>query len=313
MKILMFGRGVINTQYGWALEKASHDVTFYVRNGRMAKYGDTVSLNIYDARKSIFKPVIETWKVKMTEELEVNHNYDLIVISVQHYQLSSAMEIITDKVGNATVLLFNNFWNEPEPMVAKLPKEQIVWGFPRAGGGFDQNGILKGTLFDNFIIGTFGIELSDRTVRIIDDFKTAGFKPIIYNDFRSYLFTHFVFNAALHPENLKSRDGIASPSEMITSRYWKNVILNYKELQPILKARNVNLKINPELKIFLLPPFLLSCAMSIVLKFFPAIKQIFTAHSNSEELKSYCRDVLKTANELNIKLPRFEANKHLYQ
>lgn len=313
MKILMFGRGVINTQYGWALEKVNHDVTFYVRKGRMAEYGDTISLNIYDARKSIFKPIIETWKVKMTEELDADHNYDLIVISVQHYQLSSVIEAIADKVGNATVLLFNNFWDEPEPMVTKLPKEQIVWGFPRAGGGFDQNGILKGTLFDSFIIGTFGTELSDRAIRVLDNFNAAGFKPNIYNDFRSYLFTHFIFNAALHPENLKSRDGIASPSEMIKSRYWKNVILNYEELLPILKARNVNLKVNAELKLFRMPPFLLGCAMRIVLRFFPAIKQIFTAHSNSEELKSYCRDVLKTANELGIKLPRFEASKHLYR
>lgn len=31
MKILMIGRGVISTQYGWALEQAGNDVTFYVR------------------------------------------------------------------------------------------------------------------------------------------------------------------------------------------------------------------------------------------------------------------------------------------
>ena len=32
MKILMFGRGVISTQYGWAFEKAGHTVEFYRRN-----------------------------------------------------------------------------------------------------------------------------------------------------------------------------------------------------------------------------------------------------------------------------------------
>ena len=31
IKILMFGRGVIATVYGWALEQAGHDVEFYVR------------------------------------------------------------------------------------------------------------------------------------------------------------------------------------------------------------------------------------------------------------------------------------------
>lgn len=31
MKILIFGRGVIATQYAWALEKVGHTVEFYVR------------------------------------------------------------------------------------------------------------------------------------------------------------------------------------------------------------------------------------------------------------------------------------------
>ena len=31
MKILMFGRGVIAAAYGWALERAGHEVEFYVR------------------------------------------------------------------------------------------------------------------------------------------------------------------------------------------------------------------------------------------------------------------------------------------
>lgn len=311
MNVLMFGRGVISTQYGWAFEKAGYDVKFYVRRGRMAEYGDTVTLNIYDARKSMFKPVNEVWKIKMTEELD--QSYDLIIVSVQHYQLSGVMEVLAGKVGNATVLLFNNFWDEPESMVTKLPANQIVWGFPRAGGGFDSNGVLKGTLLDSFMIGSFGTGLSNRANQVIDLFNSAGFKPVIYHDFRSYLLTHFAFNAALHPENLKSREGLASLSELVTTRYWKNVILNYKELLPILKARNVDLKVNSELKLFNLPPFLLALMMRFMLRFFPAIRQIFTAHSNPEELKSYCRDVLKTAHELNIELPRFEANKNLYQ
>jgi len=32
--------------YGWALEKAGHDVEFYVRPGRVAQYGPTVKLEI---------------------------------------------------------------------------------------------------------------------------------------------------------------------------------------------------------------------------------------------------------------------------
>lgn len=48
MNILVFGRGAIGTQYGWALENAGHKVDFFVRKGRIKDYGDTVFLDIYD-------------------------------------------------------------------------------------------------------------------------------------------------------------------------------------------------------------------------------------------------------------------------
>ena len=139
MKILMFGRGVISTQYGWALEKAGHTVGFYVRPGRKAEYGSTVSLNVYDARKDIRGKLIqENWSITMIEDFNANHDYDLIVVSVQHYHFTKVAEFLTDKIGNATVLIFNNFWEEPLEQVANLPAEQLVWGFPQAGGGFDK-------------------------------------------------------------------------------------------------------------------------------------------------------------------------------
>jgi len=54
VKILMFGRGVIATVYGWALQQAGHDVEFYVRPGRAATYGDAVDLDLLDARRRVW-------------------------------------------------------------------------------------------------------------------------------------------------------------------------------------------------------------------------------------------------------------------
>lgn len=310
----MFGRGVIATQYAWALEQAGHKTEFYVRPGRMAEYGDNVTLNIYDARKKWRGELLnENWKIKMREDLNADHDYDLIIVSVQHYHFKSAVDFLTDKIGKATILIFNNFWDEPQETAAKLPITQLVYGFPLAGGGFDGNGVLNGTLLGSVSIGTFGTEQTHRGIEVMDTFKTAGFKIKEYKDFRSYLFSHFVFNAVLHLENLKSADGLSMPDLFKTSGYWRNVILNAKELLPVLKARNVDLKANVELKLFNLPPFIISFLMRMVLEFLPPMKQILTSHSNLMELKSYCKDVLKTANDLNIALPRFEANKNLYQ
>ena len=311
MKILLFGRGVISTQYAWAFEKAGHSVEFYVRPGRKAEYGSTVSLNVYDARKSIRGKLIqEVWPTKMIEDLNTNHDYDLIFVSVQHYHFATVAEFLTDKIGKATVLVFNNFWDEPLEQTTTFPADQLVWGFPQAGGGFDKKGVLNGTIMGTIIIGTFGTELSERAVAVMDLFASAGFRSKVIKDFRSWLFGHFVMNAALHVETLK--EGASMLDAFQTTKHWKNVRANGKELLPLLKARNVDLKASPDLKMFSVPPWLMSFGMRIIIRFLPPVKQILTGHSNQEEIKSYCRDVMSKAEEMRINLPSYEANKEFY-
>ena len=309
----MFGRGVISTQYAWAFEKAGHSVTFYVRPGRKEEYGSTIALNLLDARKKIKGVSIkENWPVTLIDDLDANHQYDLIFVSVQHYQFKEAAEFLSDKIGKATLLIFNNFWEEPVEQATNLPMSQLVWGFPQAGGGFDSKGVLNGTLFNTVNIGTFGEEQTQRGIAVVDLFNASGFKVKEFNDFRSWLFSHFVFNAALHLETLKSTTGMAALTDMRTTKYWENVILNGKELLPLLKARNVDVKASSELKAFNLPPWLLSFVLRRVIDFLPPAKRIFTGHSNDTELKSYCQDVLLKAEELKISLPRYEENKEFF-
>ena len=314
MKILFFGRGVISTQYAWAFEKAGHTVTFYVRPGRISEFGQTVSLNIYDARKSIRSKLInEEWSVQMIEDIDVNHDYDLIFVSVQHYQFQQVAEYLSDKIGKATLLIFNNFWDEPLEQITRLPADQLVWGFPMAGGGFDKN-VLNGVLRGSITIGTFGTEPTERAVTVMNLFQSADIKSNVIKDFRSWLFGHFVMNAALQLETLKYDSGNNSfdLDALQTTKHWKNVIANAKELLPLLKARNVNIKASPDLKMFSVPPWLMSLVMKVGIRFSPSLKQTFTGHSNKNELKSYCQDVLKTAEKLKINLSRYEENKERY-
>lgn len=306
MKILMFGRGVISIQYAWAFEKSGHEVEFYVRPGRKAEYGATVTLNVLDARKKIKGVSIrEEWPVTMVEDFNAGHDYDLIIVSVQHYHFKKAAEFLSDKAGRATLLLFNNFWEEPLEQAAKLPADHLVWGFPMAGGGFDNKGVLNGTLWGSITIGTFGTEPSERAVAVMDLFKSAGFKSKVIKDFRSWLFGHFIMNAAMHLETLKYGARFDLDS-LQTTKHWKNIIANGKELLPLLRARNVNINASPDLKMFSLPPWLLSFVMKIVMKCLPSVKQIFTGHSNHDELQSYCVDVISKAKELNVELPGYK-------
>ena len=49
----MFGRGVIASIYGWALERAGHEVEFFVRAGRAASYGDAIRLDLIDVNGEV--------------------------------------------------------------------------------------------------------------------------------------------------------------------------------------------------------------------------------------------------------------------
>lgn len=250
MKILMFGRGVISTQYAWAFEQAGHTVDFYVRVGRKAELGNSISLNISDARKNIRgNKVTQNWKVNLTEELLTNHNYDLIFVSVQHYHIDAVVDFLADKIANTTVLIFNNIWEEPLEAVKKLPQKQLVLGFPMAGGGFDEKGVLNGTIMGSVTIGSFGTAFSEKENEVIALFQSANIKAKANKNFRDYLLGHFVFDAAFALERIKYLTSEKLLKALKTSNYWRNVIANGKELLPILKARNVNLANSSDLKI----------------------------------------------------------------
>lgn len=308
MKILMFGRGVISAQYGWAFEQAGHTVDFYVRPGRIATFGQVLPLNIFDMRKKISGVrVEEQWKINMREELPIDHDYDLIFVSVQHYHFSAVVDFLRTRSSDATILVFNNFWKEPLEEVAALPAGQVVWGFPMAAGGFDENGVLKGSLFPGVNMGTFGTALNSRDLAVRELFKQSGFKINEHKDFRSWLLIHFAMNAGMHQEVLK----VGSISKMMSSsKHIKNVVLNVREMFPLLEARGV--KPAGEASLFKLPPWLVSILMKAVLKLSYPLKYSLLSHSNPEELKAYGRDVLEEATRRNISMPRLEKAKRFF-
>ncbi|MET4080641.1 2-dehydropantoate 2-reductase [Pedobacter sp. UYP30] len=306
MKILMFGRGVIAVQYGWALQKAGHQVEFYVRPGKAAQYGSELAYKLLDARKKTKGVLIEeVRKLTLQEDISKENNYDLIILSVQHYQFAEAATFLAPKIGKATVLIFNNFWEDPIRLSDKFPTQQLAWGFPQSGGGFDSNGIMKGALFADVHFGTFDAAPNEREIAVRNLFRNAGFKPIEHIDLKGWLWIHFAIEAGLFSEVLK----VGSVSEVIKSRrHIKNAILNVRELLPVVTARRIYLKNHKEDLSFYMQPAWLACFLfQMLTKISPPFKFFILSHNNPEEIKSYCRDVLKEARALNIKVPRLES------
>jgi 2-dehydropantoate 2-reductase len=235
MKILLFGRGTIATLYGWALEKAGNQVEFYVRPGRAATYGSTVDLEIRDGRADRGgRPVGEKWPIVLREDLDAGHDYDLIILSVNHDQLVEATAFLSTRIGNATVLVFNNVWADPAVAVSALPVEQVVWGFPGGGGGF-VGSTLRGGVVKTVFMGFCGESNRTGRYRVVRElFRGAGFAVSEHRDFRSWLWFHFILDAGLLVQVTK----MGGYAGFVRSRAAaKESILLIREMIPVLKAK----------------------------------------------------------------------------
>ncbi len=308
MRILLFGRGAIATIYGWALERAGHDVVFYVRPGRAAAYGETIALDLLDTRRRFWgERVVRRWPVRYREALGLDHDFDLIVLSVPHHRLAAAAAFLAPRVGKATVLVFGNIWDEPLAAIGALPPEQVAWGFPQAGGGFGADGVLRGALLPSVIFGTLGQPPTARERAVRRAFRAAGFLIREQPDFRGWLWLHFVADAGLHAQGLR----LGALSALIgATGDLREALLASRELLPLLAARGVDLRrhrggVLP----FRAPARLTAPALAWLTAHVRPVRANFAAHADpdAEEPRAICRDTLAEARRLGVAVPRLEA------
>jgi 2-dehydropantoate 2-reductase len=302
MNILLFGRGVISTLYGWTFEKAGHNVAFYVRPGRSAECGSHVHLDILDGRRGAQrKHVDEDWAIRMVEELPTDHSYDLILVSVQEWMFAEVAKLLESRTGRATILILSNFWRDPEEATRGLPKNQVAWGFPLAGGAFHSN-MLRGAIYASVVFGTFSASLTAGEVESRKLFRDCGFKISEKANFRDWLWIHFATNAgvlsqAVHAGSMESVMGSFGEA--------REAALTLREILPVLRARGLNLQQNfMELAPFRIPSYLFAGGMVAAFSFSKSLQAVVGMGDHKEELRRTVMSVLQEAAELGIETPR---------
>lgn len=308
MRILMFGRGAIATVYGWAMEQAGHEVQFYVRPGRAARYGEAIDLDLLDTRRRLRgQRVVEKWPVRYRETLEPDHDFDLIVLSVQHYRLPEAAAFLAPRIGGATVLVFGNVWAEPLDVIGALPPDQVAWGFPQSGGGFGKDGALRAAVLPQVTLGTVGTPPTERELAVRQTFREAGFRILEQPDFRGWLWIHFAANVGLHAQGLR----LGSLADLVGARRdLRAAQLTSRELLPLLEARGVDLRHHRSSTLPLrAPAWLMASLLSWLSTHVAPMRMSLEAHSDpeAEEPRAVCRDALAEARRLGIAAPRLEA------
>lgn len=310
MKILMIGRGVISTQYGWALEQAGNEVTFYLRPGRINQYGDIVNLKILDGRENKKGELVnKSWKIKMIEELSSNHDFDLIIISVNHNQLSNIISWLEPLVNNSTVLIFNNIIDEPLNSIGTIPKEQVVWGFPGAGGSFINQNTLDGGFMKNIYMGFIDNTTDKSRYDIVTGlFKNAGFGISEKKDMRNWLWFHFITNTSL----MAAASKVGSLNNLFDSTSaLKEFALILRELISLMDVKGSKVSLLTNIAVNL-PAGLVAFAMKLALGKGKLPREIMRSASGSESLKAesnviFVRDTLAEARRLGISFPRLQA------
>ncbi|ANY06742.1 ketopantoate reductase family protein [Pseudonocardia sp. HH130630-07] len=308
MKILMFGRGVIASVYGHVLERAGHEVEYYVRPGRAAAYGSTIDVELTDLRSRPWgQRVVGRWPVHCREELDADHDFELIVLSVGHHQLAGAAAFLAPRIGDATVLVFGNVWAEPLVAIGDLPADRVAWGFPQAGGGIGSDGVLRAALMRPVLFGTLDGPATARELAVRRTFREAGLTIREQPDFRGWLWLHVISDAGLFSQALRRgtmADLVGAPGAL------REAMLVARELLPLVERRGVDLgRHRRTLLRFRAPVWLTGSALALVTAVVPLARRNVEAHDDpaAEEPRAVCRDVLAEARRLGVATPRLDA------
>ena len=303
MKILIFGTGVIGTIYGYVLAQAGNDVTHYVRPGKAKKCMNGIQIHLLDGRSK--KPEQETvlYKINTVENLSPADNYDLVIVSVRHYQLDSVLPILKNSIGDADLLFFNGKWDGFENIDPYFPRTRYLWGYPVAGGGY-QGESLNAALLDNVILGELDGRTTPRLEHIQQMFASAGLKVEIQSNILHWLWVHFAFNCGLIAAAFKA----GGPDQLLNSiPRLHDGILAGRETLAICEARGVDVKAFEDARAFYQSAWLGATAFWFFMKTNLPARKIVETHTAIDELQVMVRDILKSGEKMKIPMPHYIA------
>jgi 2-dehydropantoate 2-reductase len=193
MKLLVYGAGVIGSQFAARMHEAGHDVSLLARGERLA------ALREHGVRLAEGgSPTIRRAPVPVVEQPA--NAYDLITVFVRTHQVDAVLESLTGIEGDVLFLL--NWAAGPEPLGAVIGRERVLLGFPTFGGTMDGDVVrYRATpLMSRLLpmpIGEPDGRTTARLDRILREFRAAGINTKAEPRMDAWLKTHAAFAAPL--------------------------------------------------------------------------------------------------------------------
>lgn len=303
MKILLIGRGTIASIYGWVFSQAGHDVTHLVRPGRAELSGRKIMVDIIDQRKKRGANPGNSYSAKCTEDWNVAGSNDLIVVPVRFNQFNEVIDKLS-KVSKPRlgVLFFNNCWDDPQALRARLPYNNTIWGFPLAGGEFKADGTLLASLMTQVHLEQADSGNALLSKEIITLFKSLELNVVIHKDMKAWLWRHFAINAGLIAYAMGA--GISSAQLVSSPKYVTEGLKLSREATKVVLARGIaaNSEAN-ESSLVNLPLWISSRILCQVARSNQAAWRIMTSHFEAAELALLPKAVVMESERLGKTCP----------
>jgi 2-dehydropantoate 2-reductase len=301
MKVLVIGRGVVGTIYGWALSEAGIDVTHVVRKPGLPA---TDILELLDLRPGHSKNKRVSYVPKTVMQISPADGFDLVMVATKHYQAAEAIRQYLPGAPAATFLLFTANWDGPGVIDRLLPRSSILWGYSAASGGPDDQGIFVVTVNPAVRLGMLEGSDPEKFKAVTKLFQQAGFTLDIKPDIIEWLWVHHAINAGGIGICLWA-GGIRQATRSFTTL--RLGTLATRDALGVAAARGVELKRYPEARSILNTPVWLAClAVMYAIRFTAKGRRLLGAshfaHS-PEEMKRYYFDVLNTGERLAVAMP----------
>jgi len=305
MKVLIVGRGVVGTIYGWALSKAGIDVTHVVRKEGLPA---TETLDLLDLRPGYPKHARVTYAPRTVRQISPADGFDLVIVATKHYQAAQAIAQYLPGAPRATFLLFTANWDGTAEIDRLLPRPSMLWGYAAASGGPAADGVFIVTVAPTVRFGT--LEGSDREKfkAVGELFQRADFALDIKPNIVEWLWIHHAINAGGIGTALWA-GGIAEATRSLKTI--KLGLSAIREALDVVAARGVDIKPYPDARNVLnTPAWLAGLAAIYGIRFTEKGRRLLGAShfaNSPEEMKRYYFDVLRTGENLGVAMPHLSA------
>jgi len=304
MKILIIGRGVVGTIYGWALSQAGIDVTHVVRK----ELPGAAALDLLDLRPGYPKNTQITYTPKTVRQISPADDFDFVIVATKHYQAVEAIRQYLPSAPRATFLLFTANWEGTAEIDRLLPRSCMLWGYAAASGGPDAQGTLIVTVNPTVRFGMLEGSDPEKFKAVTELFQRAGFALDIKRNIVEWLWVHHAIGAGTIGIALWA-GGIAEATRSF--RALRLGTLATREALDVVAARGVDLKSYPEAKSVLnMPAWLAGPAYTFAIRFTEKGRRLLRASHftySPEEMKRYYFDVLSTGESLGVPMPHLSS------